>query len=179
MTFEFISAGNTYSEYKCSRCQLLVVVDDEDFEPSNCPHCGAPRLEIPDAATVSADPASGPDETVVGVVTPTFVRGFREGMTSEELATELSSVMKHFRPTIAEIAANSLRWEFITLHSLPVENEDVPVNNPNRWAARIRSKNGTVLDVYHGATMKYAVDAAMAAVASGQALHDAVVGRPA
>jgi len=179
MTFEFVSAGNTFSEYRCSACLKNIVVHDEDHDPVACPHCGTRRFDTPSKpAVVSVDLASGPDETAVSVA-PEFSRGFREGMSETELAAELRSVMSHFRPAVAEIAANSLRWEFIIEHGCPVSNDSLPAHSPEKWAARIRSKNGTVLDVRHGATMKEAVDAAMAALESGQAIHDAVVGRPA
>lgn len=44
---------------------------------------------------------------------PNFQRGFRTGMNPGELATELKSVMENFRPEVARIAANSLRWEWL------------------------------------------------------------------
>jgi hypothetical protein len=91
---------------------------------------------------------------------PEFKEGFRVGMTPTELSIELATTMKVFRPAVAEIARNSLRWEFCARNGFPYGNE--LANPDHRWCVHVRPDwNEVSTSTHFGSTAAEAVDKAI------------------
>lgn len=81
---------------------------------------------------------------------------FREGMSKEDLTKALIQSMDHFRPAIAELSRDALRWQFC------IDNRFPSRVDRDRWSLTVRLTATGALFTFHGSTAAECVDAAIA-----------------